>query len=382
MIKTNSSLGLLHTLRVNGAVYSQSYGPGSSQTIETFNHDTSNLGRGDIGGPFYSTRVVVESTPGTYTYGSGRNVTDITPIIPSTINQAWSGAAETKATMDVMGTGLLANINPTAPVFNGATFLGELRNDGLPDVPGVKSWKERTLTAKQAGGEYLSLEFAWKPLVSDLKDFARAVIKSDEIVADYRNRANTPHHFLGGDATARILNTRVYEGNLQSRTGNGAVSLNLPGTAYSVTSERKWIEGVYRYYLPMGNDKLSQLRRFGSYARKLYGLELTPEVVWNLTPWSWALDWFGSTGDLLSNISGAGRDSFALQYCYAMHEKSYIRSATHLGGYGTVHEASVRKQRMPANPYGFGAQFESLSAKQARILVALGLSRGSGIPKG
>jgi hypothetical protein len=108
-------------------------------------------------------------------------------------------------------------------------------------------------------------------------------------------------------------------------------------------------------------------------------VNLTPEAVWNVTPWSWAADWFGTTGDVLHNISALGKDGLVLQYGYIMH--SQMRDESRYATYSAARSSSWYERsektlvRRPATPYGFGVDLNSLSAKQTAILVALGLSR-------
>jgi hypothetical protein len=116
------------------------------------------------------------------------------------------------------------------------------------------------------------------------------------------------------------------------------------------------------------------------------GTRITPELIWELTPWSWAVDWFTNAGDVIHNISQLGSDGLVMQYGYAMrhmrvheyHRGHYSFSdsvGTHVG---TVAReiGSEWKQRVAAHPYGFGIDDTSLSARQTAILAALGLTRG------
>lgn len=75
----------------------------------------------------------------------------------------------------------------------------------------------------------------------------------------------------------------------------------------------------------------------------------------------------------MHNVSAFGRDSFALQYCYVMKEKTYHQQVT--SSLGSHEKVVTRKQRFPANPYGFSVGPANLSARQAAIVVALGLSK-------
>jgi hypothetical protein len=113
----------------------------------------------------------------------------------------------------------------------------------------------------------------------------------------------------------------------------------------------------------------------------MYGLTITPEVAWNLIPWSWLVDWFSSAGSAIANLSGGTVDAVA-RYAYVM--KSYDRRIEQHSEFadcnGAQYEATatwsaVAKQRTAAHPFGFGMTDDQLSSGQIAILAALGLTR-------
>lgn len=108
---------------------------------------------------------------------------------------------------------------------------------------------------------------------------------------------------------------------------------------------------------------------------------MTPEVLWELAPWSWAVDWFSNTGDVIHNISTLGYDGLVMEYGYMMTHTQYDRrvEATALVNGVSVSARTVSrretKRRTVATPYGFGIDDTTLSPRQLAILAALGLSR-------
>jgi len=119
-------------------------------------------------------------------------------------------------------------------------------------------------------------------------------------------------------------------------------------------------------------------------AKKLLGISLTPETLWNLAPWSWTVDWFSNAGDVISNVSDWATDGLVMRYGYLM-EHSIVKDTYLMNGTGSksvpscpplqlVTETKLRKR---ANPFGFGLTWNGLSAVQLAILGALGISRGS-----
>jgi hypothetical protein len=115
------------------------------------------------------------------------------------------------------------------------------------------------------------------------------------------------------------------------------------------------------------------------------GLEITPEVLWNIAPWSWAVDWFTNAGDVLANTSDFGDQGLVMKYGYIM-EHSFVRDVYfYEGSFGSPLGGSIKipplalvsetKLRRKANPFGFGITWDGLNPFQLSIAAALGLSR-------
>lgn len=144
----------------------------------------------------------------------------------------------------------------------------------------------------------------------------------------------------------------------------------------------RWFSGSFTYHLPSDYKSRNEMRRIAAQATEILGLEITPEVIWNLTPWSWAVDWFANTGDVLSVISDMASDGLVVNYGYLM-EKSIVKDTyektVRLVGqptrtYTTVLETE-RKRRRRATPFGFGLDWDSFSPRQIAITAALGLTK-------
>jgi hypothetical protein len=116
-------------------------------------------------------------------------------------------------------------------------------------------------------------------------------------------------------------------------------------------------------------------------------MSLTPEVIYNLVPWSWLFDYFTTTGGLFAALSeGLSEDQVVFQYAYIMREEIYTDTMTYTQymhtGVGTVtpvtcsilREGTLRS-RIEASLFGFGVSPEDLSPYQWSILGALGFSR-------
>jgi hypothetical protein len=124
-----------------------------------------------------------------------------------------------------------------------------------------------------------------------------------------------------------------------------------------------------------------------SYEQKanILGTRLTPEVLWELAPWSWLFDWQANVGDILSNLSLLSADGLVMRYGYLMcHTLAYNRYVIPAGARftpgvetGPIFTVLGRetKERVRATPYGFGLNPDSFSIRQWAILGALGLTK-------
>jgi hypothetical protein len=291
---------------------------------------------------------------------SGTNPVGLTPFAHPSQAQLYADA-----------TTAIARIEPTQPAFDLAVTIGELRAEGLPNLPGTAT-RESAKAAKAAGSEYLNVEFGWLPLVRGVRDFAKTVAKSDKILSSYQEQSN------------QVLK-RSYEWPTESSVQayscshvmNPGVGFFTGGGHYERVFRRKWLEAEFIYYLPTGGSRTAKNQRFVSYARKLLGVDLSPEVLWNLSPWSWAADWFGNAGDIMHNISAFGTDGLVMRNGYIMcHSgKETVDSGSFAGQYQVRNLMSERKTRHVAHPYGFGVSDGDLSSRQIAIMAALGLSR-------
>lgn len=342
---------------------------------------------GDNGGPFqlYKDLNKVDPAMLNYDWGSGY---DRGPLLPGSFVDSANDPSIPQAALmlpsalEAEGATLLSRALPTNPSFSLMTAAGEIMNDGLPSVIGASVWKDKAKFLKGSGSEYLNTQFGWMPMISDMRKFAHNVKNSHKIINSYRKDANR-------DLRRRREGPKVTKTDLTSGSifpypiewnsfGQGRCSATF--------SSKLWFSGSFRYYLPVGDTTMDKVRRFEAYANQLLGTRLTPSVVWNLAPWSWAADWFTNIGGVMDNISALGSDGLVMRYGYVMYQSESEIHRTGTFQFQKTYDRPVdcswimsKKtcQRIAANPYGFGIDFDSLSAKQVAILVALGLSRGS-----
>jgi len=154
-------------------------------------------------------------------------------------------------------------------------------------------------------------------------------------------------------------------------------------TQTDYTQDRVWASCRARYWLPDGPRDIAWKRRM---IAALYGLNPTPSVIYNMIPWTWLIDWFSNTGDMISNMDAGVADRLAYDYCYVMREYSVIRKMTGEAHFWHPNQVpcdvsvssetiAVSKQRGPGDPFGWNTPQDSLSSMQLSILGALGMSR-------
>lgn len=300
------------------------------------------------------------------------------------------------ATLDAWGAKAIALCKPTNSVADLGTALGEILREGLPSMLGASTWKDRSSKVRGASGDYLNLQFGWLPLISDVRKAATAYRESAKILKQFERDSGrlVRRQFSFPDikeVTEHVQVSPTPSGNARPWTPTtlGAVGgfftggAPNPGAQLWRTKERevkRWFSGAFTYYLPRSNS-LDGLTRQLALADKLYGVSVDPEMLWNLTPWTWALDWVGNMGDVISNVSDAQTYGLVMPYGYMMEESitkyTYTWIGLNLPGLSTVSTTftSHVKLRRAASPYGFGLTWDGFSPKQLSILAALGITR-------
>jgi len=291
-----------------------------------------------------------------------------------------------------LGTHAIAAVKPTNNVADLAVDLAEARRDGLPALYGAHLWKGRTHLARSAGGEYLNSEFGWKPLVSDIRDAGYAAANAHKILASYeRNSHKLVRRRFDFPVEKTIdppqLVFHQFLGYIPGPSINWLTEAGVPrGDLYSQRRfyRKAWFSGAFTYHLPIGYSSRNGLISAAAKAGPLLGIELTPEVVWSATPWTWALDWMSNIGDIVSIMSDMSNDGLVIQYGYMMEHTvtSWTYTLSPTGYRDGSRDACIpltyfveTKRRKRATPFGFEIGWEGLTLRQLAISAALGLTR-------
>lgn len=341
----------------------------------------------------------------------------------------YSLPSQTKITVD--GTEGVRRTYPTRPEAGLATALGELRQE-VPHLPGALlatlthrfmhpkrdlrstgGQVGRTVLPYKAGGkplkqdlskipsglgdEYLNLVFGVMPTANDLEKIARAVLKSVKSAKQMqrdsgrivRRRAQLYDTSTSVSRTDTVL--ALYLGPISNTNQPSAFlrSYSPPAGVVDTVRQRAWFSGAYTYHLAEAHTFLGKMDRYEQLANHLLGTRITPETIWELTPWSWLIDWFTDAGSFVSNVSALHDDDLVMRYGYVMHETHAERSWTTrrptvtqtgrtVASTLVLSHSVIRKERTRATPYGFGVDVSGLSPRRWAILGALGLSRSPG----
>lgn len=290
---------------------------------------------------------------------------------------AWP--AYNSADLNALAWEILAKTNPSVPKVNIASYLGELK-----DIPGSTRDFGRSLLRSAAAG-YISWRWAVRPLVKDLAalyGFVHSVAKRMEELYALRDGKTLRRRCELVSATSNYTNHATWHGIRFVATGNRAVSMTT----------RSW--GTCEWKLAAGNqlptqgyrqlERLAQLSTGGFDGYGGIGNYAALDAAWELTPWSWLIDWFSSVGTCLK----ASNNELGLTF----GRLSLMRTSTSKSTYvldnpipsqytlnGWYVEEMVRKERFPVFPViPFPLPtLPLLTGKQMSILGALAVLKGS-----
>jgi len=361
-------------------------------------------GAPDKGGAFELSRHTLIGTSGTVSWPTGSATNVFTTVLPRSadnLNAVHAGglfipAPYRETGLDAYAQQAYARTAPTSVVFDAGQFLGELR-EGLPRL-GLESVKSGLKFYKGLGSDYLNVEFGWKPFVTDIVNATKALLQATEELSQQGQRVHRRH-------SAPLVTQADYRTFSRAHTfGSGGPGLLSPAalSAAGITSQlvqsggdglataeytktrsvKRWFEGEFTSFFPLGFNPDDFFHR----AQQLIKLQLDPKTLWELSPWSWLVDWQLRIGDTIAANQYAANDLLIMHYGYAMETAVYTtecswRTTSPSGYFGYPSKGrhlatTVYKRRLRANPYGFRVGTSGgLTDSQLLILGALGLTK-------
>ncbi len=313
-------------------------------------------------------------------------------------------------------------INVANPFENQASFavtaLELLRGD-VPRVLGnlrkhyieIQALKTRFRDIRQAtkylGEQSLNVQFGWAPIIRDVADGLKVLLSVDRALfpSDSTRRRRDAMLYSAGHTTRRGVEWATTPHLSQRYGGFPSQQTSLLFNSRSATGENRRvlldtdiaIQGAADIRLTAKfRTGLSPTAISNGYVDRgldLLGLKITPEVLWDLTPWTWLIDWFSNIGTIVSNVSTLGADNARLNYAYSTlryretvsfnsfrppltnDDSSKPEGYMSWDGDITFVQKNDMKVRLAASPFGFSVSTPDLSIGQWGILSSLGLAR-------
>jgi hypothetical protein len=244
------------------------------------------------------------------------------------------------STLGAWGTKAVANCAPTQPSVNLAAALIELWHDGLPKLVGKEFWETNTRkassarnNAKMGSSEWLNYQFGHVPLMSDVFSFMETVWQLDKLIAQFlRDNGKMVRRKWSFPPEYSVVETVVDANAFPDGPGNVPdfyLFNEFPKTQLvrrRETMVRRWFTGAFVYHLPwtVFREMYDTYESNWQDLRSIFGLRLTLDTIWQVTPWSWLVDWFTNVGDVISNASAWEANGLVMKYGYVM-EHSYVR---------------------------------------------------------
>ena len=320
------------------------------------------------------------------------------------VRNRWPGLYTTDTDLAVLGTTAINRLRPDYNPTSITQFLVELKRDGVPFLSLLsrkrfqeihKNFLEHGVavgSAKTLSNLFLEDQFGLKPFLSDLNAM-RDMANNGKTTLDSLvklNGTNTRRRYSFPDVVSTSSPVTASDSAIVWPIGvDGRLhTLSNWSKTTQVTNRRKqWFTGNWTVQLPTDSEPLSRMQGLLDKLRWEYGIDLTFETVWNLSPWSWLIDWFVNVDDIFTMFDRWTNDAVVLRYGYMMetsitnYQYTWQSIGFNQGGpavpNSTISDGitTTRKRRIRATPYGFGVAYGGLSGTQKLILAALGITR-------
>jgi hypothetical protein len=248
--------------------------------------------------------------------------------------------------------------------------------------------KQSVIGGRAASDHFLNHTFGWVPFVKDVTQTCDMVLFYDH----YRKRAIRRNGLWQKRVFFEPISldeSVLYDANEWQVDPVPFVTTEAGfKKRYRVlkrTFSRVWYEGSFRTYDPEFDYEVEmhpgvrQVRQ----ALTLSGSWISPSLLWKVTPWTWMVDWFSNTGELIQRAQNAITESNVSRYLYVMRtiEVEYLYQQSFTTKDGVEHKlewtlGGVTKLRAKGeSPFEFHLRVGGLTATQHAILAALGISR-------
>nr|UJQ85875.1 MAG: hypothetical protein 1 [Leviviridae sp.] len=304
-----------------------------------------------------------------------------------------------------LGAEAWASMKPASPDFSAAQELYELRDwpqfakgqcaDFLFNIRKEKKGRRTYDSLSHTGKWYLALQFGWLPILRSIENGYDTFLKRkaifDQLLRDegrwkYRSRSLKSHDVNTSTSSTASYPTMFGHPSMRPTHVSQCYAGGASDHVVDTFSSRAWCVGKFKYFLPAGPRDRNWESRI---MRRIFGLRVTPEQVYNIIPWSWLFDYYTDLGHFMSAVSGGVEERLICDYAYVMQHTRASRTLTRtqmMYGDATASPEIIpatavttvvqeTKTRAKATVLGFGLAKGDLSPFQWSILGALGLSR-------
>ena len=220
---------------------------------------------------------------------------------------------------------------------------------------------------RSAGSGYLEWLFVLSPYIEDMKLIMRTLSKTSSALL---KRFSFTRNMTASDVTSSRTGSGMYSGGIEVLTFN-----HTERSIYSVHLAIAWVR---RGPLPSDDTFASKAVQMNRDLGVWY-----PSLLWDLTPWTWLIDWCTHIGDTIDGTYAVSNSAFRPAYAWATvrHTLQYDGSFVPF----FVDDTDVQDNRFLVSNrslYRFPVRvtgvvqpsFSDLSSDQRKILGALGLS--------
>lgn len=321
------------------------------------------------------------------------SVSDVTPDPQSQLNYLFSQmrthkpvANVAESIVEILRGGVPALLGGTLEAWNGLLRTvpkNRLRTRDLVDPKKMASIAKSDL--RYAGSTYLGYQFGLTPLIGDVLKIVDNLTTLHTLVYGTSERYRRKLPLI---SESKTLSSRRTNTVAAARRADSGLSIGLPSTPTEVSVVRSYDT---RLTARIGGLARPNTVHNGFLERAdnlLYNLGFKePELIWNLTSFSWLLDWYTHLGTSIANAYRLSGNGVNVDYAYSTVSFKTLITQKHAGlafandttgvfpGEGYTKRYADVLYRRRATPFGFGGDLSSLSSGQMSILVALGLAK-------
>jgi hypothetical protein len=291
-------------------------------------------------------------------------------------------------------------IQPLKPVYTGSEYGAEAWAKAAPGRPGLdiaqaiaelkdmpklieslyktvgRAAREWHHVPNKGGDAYLAYQFGILPLVSDIKALYNTYKTQEAILRQIIRDNGRPIR-----RRRKLISTSSSTTESSSVLGFHGITLRMSNArTFKIVSTSKdvWFEGRFRYYIPDIGSVEWERRAI----RALYGGIPSIRTLWELTPWSWLIDWYVDVGAVLGNLSDHLAEGLYADYAYLMATSREVTtlvasadcynvsSGERVPVYCSRTRTVETKSRIVASRFGFGLTSDDFTNYQNGIATA------------